>query len=117
MGEFFIKVKLANEHILALTNHGDVYAWGTNTYGQVGIEQNEDWLSKGVKRIEECTIGEPKGKKRKTRKEESPEIIDHNVYEPVKVFPTSENLDSLGARKIYALEETSIVQTSNSSCL
>jgi alpha-tubulin suppressor-like RCC1 family protein len=42
MGEFFIKVKLANEHILALTNHGDVYAWGTNTYGQVGIEQNED---------------------------------------------------------------------------
>ena len=32
-----IKISVGEEHVLALTKEGKVYAWGANTYGQLGI--------------------------------------------------------------------------------
>jgi len=33
-------VVCGNDHALALTNKGEVYAWGDNSYGQVGVNNN-----------------------------------------------------------------------------
>jgi len=40
-----VKVACGSEHTLALTNKGEVYAWGQNNYGQVGV--NNNWKPSG----------------------------------------------------------------------
>jgi len=35
------KVVCGRTHVLALTNKGKVYAWGNNSHGQVGVNNNE----------------------------------------------------------------------------
>ncbi len=36
-----IKIAVGSNHVLALTKYGEVYAWGDNQYGQLGINSNE----------------------------------------------------------------------------
>ncbi|WED43955.1 RCC1 domain-containing protein [Legionella cardiaca] len=37
-----VKLALGNNHILALTDNGQVYSWGNNDCGQLGLEQHDD---------------------------------------------------------------------------
>ena len=37
-----IKISVGEEHVLALTKEGKVYAWGANTYGQLGQNNTND---------------------------------------------------------------------------
>ncbi len=36
-GVKFINVQTGSEHSLALTDSGDIYSWGSNYYGQLGL--------------------------------------------------------------------------------
>lgn len=44
--EAIIDVSLGDNHVLVLTKQGNVYAWGDNYYGQLGLDKNMiPWLS------------------------------------------------------------------------
>ncbi len=36
-----IKISVGTNHVLALTDNGEIYAWGANDYGQLGINNTE----------------------------------------------------------------------------
>lgn len=41
VGEKIVKLALGHDHILALTNHGQVYSWGCGSSGQLGLGNDE----------------------------------------------------------------------------
>ena len=40
--DYIKEIACGSLHCLALSNHGDVYAWGNNQYGQLGLDHNQD---------------------------------------------------------------------------
>jgi alpha-tubulin suppressor-like RCC1 family protein len=63
----FTSIQVGDNHVMALTTEGKVFAWGDNTHGQVGI-------SDALKNHQE-------------------EIKSHKyVYKPVCVFPDQPDL-------------------------
>lgn len=38
-----VKISCGNHHLVALTNEGQLYAWGRGNYGQLGLGNLQDW--------------------------------------------------------------------------
>lgn len=38
-----VKIACGNNHLTALTNEGQLYAWGRGNYGQLGLGNLQDW--------------------------------------------------------------------------
>jgi alpha-tubulin suppressor-like RCC1 family protein len=49
IGKSIVQICCGDWHSLALTRFGDVYAWGDNQFGQIGIESERECESKPVK--------------------------------------------------------------------
>ena len=64
-------VKVGTNHVLALTTNGKVYAWGDNTFGQVGVQ---------TKRIKDARTKEHKRSK--------------VVFEPTLIYNPARNKDN-----------------------
>ena len=47
-GKQIINISCGSDHCLALTSNGDVYGWGSNSYGQVGCKSTNDKISSPV---------------------------------------------------------------------
>lgn len=88
--ENVLDIQIGSNHVLALCPSGKVYAWGDNTFGQVGFQNRF-------------------GKKSKSSKSSSNKAF----YSPVLVYNPNENDDPLNgknkAKQIVAYNDTSFM--------